>query len=151
MSTNEYDVKILNELIDTTIDSVDGYAEAANETDNRSYAETFQSRAAERRQVVSTLQRRVRALGGESAGHDSMLASAHRMFLDLRQLLGAGNAVVVAEVERGEDYLKAQFKHAMMDQEVSPTTRLMIADVYASVRAGHEQICALKRALQVRA
>ncbi len=147
MSTNNHDLEILHLLIDGTIDSAESYAQAAGETAGSLYAEAFGRCAAERRQVVATLQKRARALGGATERQ----VGSPPLFADLRGLLGAGGDAVAVEVERGEDQLRTSFRHAMVDQDVSPTTRLVIADVYAAVRAGHERMRELERTLHLRA
>jgi len=75
------------------------------------------------------------------------LASAHRMFVNLRTSLTSNdNKAVVDEVERGEDHIKAKFEDAMKDKDVSPDTKAVISDVYVSVRNGHDQMRDIKKA-----
>lgn len=147
MSNHDHDVKILNGLIETTIDSAEGYQEAAKDAESSRYAATFQSRAVERKQVTSTLQQQVRTLGGKPEDDGTVLASAHRVFVNLRKSLGKGDVAVVDEVERGEDHIKAKFEDALKDDEVSPSTRQVISHAYASVKNGHDQMRDLKHAL----
>jgi uncharacterized protein (TIGR02284 family) len=144
---NTHDIKTLNNLIKTTLDSADGYAEAAKDAKSKSLTALFRDRSSERRQVVSTLQQRVRLLGGEPEEEGSALASAHRMFVNLRTSLPSNdNKAVVDEVERGEDHIKSEFEDAMEDEDVSSETKAVIRDVYSSVRAGHDQMRDIQRA-----
>lgn len=147
MSTNDHDVKILNGLIETTIDSADGYAEAAKDADNSRYTSLFQSRAGERRQVAGVLQRQVRALGGTPDDDGTVLASAHRVFTNLRNKISSGDTAVVDEVERGEDHIKAKFENALKDKDISPSTLAVVNEAYTSVKQGHDQMRDLKHAL----
>jgi len=147
MSTNDHDVKVLNGLIETTIDSAEGYAEAAKDTQSTRFTSLFQSRAGERRQVAGVLQRQVRSLGGKPDDDGTVLASAHRLFVNLRKSLSSGDTAVVDEVERGEDHIKAKFESAMKDKDVSPSTLTVINEAYASVRQGHDQMRDLKHSL----
>jgi uncharacterized protein (TIGR02284 family) len=142
-----HDIRVLNDLIETTLDSAEGYAEAARETRSTRFSLAFQTRATERRLLASRLQQRVEALGGSPEDEGSVLASAHRMFTNLRKSLHDDNAVI-DEVERGEDHLKHQFEDAMDDADVSPPTHALIAEAYRSVNSGHEQMHVLKRASQ---
>ena len=48
MHTNDDHIKLVNSLVETTIDSADGYAEAAKDADGARYTELFQRRAEER-------------------------------------------------------------------------------------------------------
>lgn len=144
---SNHDIKTLNNLIETTLDSADGYAEAAKDARSEPLVSLFRERADERRQVASTLQQRVRMLGGDPADNGTMAASAHRMFVNLRTSLTSNdNKAVVDEVERGEDHLKSKFEHAMNDKDISADTEAVIADMYTSVRNGHDQMRDIKRA-----
>lgn len=143
----DHDIKTLNSLIETTLDSADGYAEAAKDAKSESLISLFRERSTERRQVASTLQKRVRLLGGDPEDDGTVLASAHRMFVNLRSSLTSNdNKAVVDEVERGEDHIKSKFEDAMKDKDVSPDTMSVITDVYASVRSGHDQMRDIKQA-----
>jgi uncharacterized protein (TIGR02284 family) len=144
---NSHDVKTLNSLIETTLDSADGYAEAAKDAKSQSLISLFTQRSTERKQVASTLQQRVLLLGAEPEKDGTVLASAHRMFVNLRTTVTSNdNKAVVDEVERGEDHIKAKFEDAMKDKDVSPDTKAVITDVYTSVRNGHDQMRDIKHA-----
>lgn len=147
MSTNDHDVKVLNGLIETSLDSAEGYQEAAKDAESSRFTAQFQSRASERHQVASALQQQVRTLGGEPEDSGTVLASAHRVFVNLRHSMSKGDTAVVDEVERGEDHIKAKFEDAMKDNEVSPATKQVITHNYTSVKNGHDQMRDLKHAL----
>jgi uncharacterized protein (TIGR02284 family) len=147
MSQTDHDVKVLNDLIETTIDSANGYREAARDADNTRFAGTFSSRAQERSQVTGQLQRQVRMLGAEPEDDGSVLARAHRVFVNLRKSLSSGDTAVVDEVERGEDHIKAKFEDALKDDALSPPTRSVIMQAYVSVKTGHDQMRDLKQSL----
>lgn len=147
-STPNHDIKILNALIETTLDSADGYNEAAKDAANPGYRNLFQQRASERRQVVTELQGEVRVLGGTPDDDGSVLAAGHRVFLKLRDSLTKGDESVVDEVERGEDYIKAKFESALEDDELSSSVRDAVVRAYSSVKSGHDQMRDLKRSLK---
>src|SRR5262245_51722299 len=83
-SNTQHDIKVLNNLIETTIDSADGYGEAAKDAANTRFAAAFQQRAAERRDLTRRLQEQVRSLGGKPEADGTVLAKAHRKFVELR-------------------------------------------------------------------
>lgn len=137
---NDHDVTVLNSLIETTIDSVDGYRHSAGEATNPQFAEIFRSRAQEREQVVAKLRQRVTELGGTPEEEGGLLAKAHRQFLSLRDAVtGRDDKAVIAEVDRGESYLNGKWEIALADEELSAQTQRLIRDCYQSVRSGHEQ------------
>lgn len=145
MASPDYDIRTLNDLIAATLDSADGYAEAAK--DSSRYAETFAARGFERRSAATVLQEQVATLGGTSPDEGTMLAAAHRLFVNLRHALGGGEVAVVDEVERGEDHIKAKFDDAMQDSDISSATRAVICQVAGSISAGHEAMRTLKHQL----
>lgn len=146
--SNDHDISVLNGLIATTLDSVDGYAEAAKDAKSEALASLFRRRAEERRTVATKLQERVRSLGGKPEDEGTILASAHRMFINLRTSLTKNdNKAVVDEVERGEDHIKHKFEDALKDRDLSPHTMSAVSDAYASVRSGHDQMRDLKHTM----
>ena len=145
---NGYDTSVLNELIETTLDSVKGFQDAAEDTNAGTHAAFFREMAQERSGVASRLQSLVAGLGGDPEQHTSMGAAAHRGFMDLKTALtGGSEKSVVDEVERGEDYLKAKYETALKDNEVSAETRQVIEEAYGSVRKGHDRASALKHSM----
>jgi uncharacterized protein (TIGR02284 family) len=149
MASADYDIRMLNALIAATLDSADGYAEAAKESSR--YGELFAARGFERRAAATVLQEHVATLGGTSPDEGTLLAAAHRLFVNLRHALGGGEVAVVDEVERGEDHIKAKFDDAMKDSDISPATRAVICQVAGSISAGHDAMRALKHDLHSQA
>ena len=146
--SNDNDVSVLNGLIKTTLDSMKGYEDAAEDAESTQYATMFADFARDRAQVATQLQGQVRTLGGEPEMDSSMLAAAHRTFMDLKQALtGKDDKAIILEVERGEDHIKAKYEAAMNDTALSPATQKAIADGYASVREGHDKMSALKHSI----
>jgi len=149
MTDTSHDIRTLNGLIATTLDSVDGYTEAAKDAENGRYGQLFIARATERRTVVSDLQAEVSRLGGTPEDDGTILAGAHRAFVNLKaSVTGQDDAAIVNEVERGEDHIKAKFESALEDQDLSAGTRSAIQAAYGSVRAGHDEMRDLKHSLQ---
>lgn len=150
MANSKHELHVINDLIDTTIDSADGYHEAAKEAENATFRSMFEQRASERRAAVAGLQAYVVAQGGEAQDDGTVLASAHRVFVDLRASLSKGDKAVVEEVERGEDHLKHKYEDALKDVELSPDARDTIDRAYSSVRRGHDEMSRLKHGLEAR-
>ena len=145
---NHHDIHVLNSLIETTIDSVDGYREAAKETDKPNYKTMFEARSFERQKITSDLQGAVRTLGGDPEDDGTILAKAHRAFLDVKHALLRDEQAVVNSVETGEDFIKGKFEAALEDSAVSGTTRETIRRAYATVKDGHDQMRDLKHSLE---
>ena len=140
MFDKSHDISVLNSLIETTIDSVDGYRRSAQEATNSRFSQEFLERASEREQVVSRLRDQVRSLGGNPEDDGSVLAAAHRAFLTLRdKVTGSDDTAVIAEVDHGESYLNGKWEGALRDEGLSSETRTLIQQSYDSVRRGHER------------
>ena len=60
MTDTSHDIRTLNGLIATTIDSVDGYRTSAQDVENPRFAELFTARASERSSVAEQLRAEVR-------------------------------------------------------------------------------------------
>ncbi|HEX7753520.1 MAG TPA: PA2169 family four-helix-bundle protein [Novosphingobium sp.] len=142
------DVSTLNTLIATLLDSIDGYEKSAADIQNPSLADRFNARARERQSAVTKLQVAVASAGGNPEEHGTLLAGAHRAFLNLKEAVtGRDEKAIVAEIERGEDYLKSKFNAALDDGDLSPTARAAVQEAWTSVRAGHDEMSALKHSM----
>jgi len=149
MTNNSHEVSRLNKLIAATIDSVDGYEEAEKHSDSDRFTGMFRERIAERQAVLDTLRKEVIRLGGEPEDDGTMLAGAHRVFLNLKSVVtGQDDKAIIDEVEQGEDHIKGEFETAMKDEEVSPEVRNVIRECYTSIKRGHDQMRDLKHAME---
>lgn len=143
MSTDK-DISTLNSLIATTIDSADGYERAAGAAPDAELAQLFRRFASERRSIVADLRSHVVRLGGKPEDDGTLLASAHRMFLNLRSAFDSDRRTAINEVERGEDYIKDKYETALDETDLSPDVRDAILRAYESVRAGHDTFSQMK-------
>lgn len=144
----EHAVDVLNGLIKTTLDSVGGYREAAENADNSRFKGMFAERAMKREQLARELQEEVRALGGDPQDHQGLIGKAHNKFVDLKNALtGGSDKAVIDEVERGEDHIKDKFEDALEDEELPPSVRTKVARAYESIRADHDEVSRIKHTL----
>lgn len=142
------DVRILNSLITTTIDSVRGFRRSAENAESPNFKKLFTHFAEQRAQIVGRLQQRVRELGGTPEDDGSFKAALHRGWEDLRTALSAhDDQAVIAEVERGEDYIKEKYERALADSDVSAESLALVRACYQNVREGHDRASQLKHGL----
>ena len=146
-NANRHDIHVLNDLIQTAIDSADGYREASTEADDPGHRDLFGRRSFERRQVAEALQSTVRALGGDPADDGSVLAKAQRAFADIKHALMRDEASMVGAVESAEDTLRDRFEKALEDSHISATTRETIRRAFARVSEGSESLHDLRHSL----
>jgi uncharacterized protein (TIGR02284 family) len=141
----DHAVKVLNSLIETTLDSAHGYREAAENIKDASLRSMFEQRAQRRRELAGRLQEEVRSFGGEPQDDQSMMGKMHNKFVDLKNsMTGGSDKAVVDEVERGEDVIKGKYEHAMKDDDLPPECRQMVSRACEMIRADHDEISAMK-------
>jgi uncharacterized protein (TIGR02284 family) len=139
----------LNTLIATTIDSINGYEEAASQSEAGRFQQIFRDRASERQRVVEDLRSEVRRLGGEPEDAGSFLGKAHQAFFGLKAAItGRDEKSIINEVERGEDYLKEKWQAALQSGELHGPTHDLIERCYQSIKTGHDQMSNLKHGME---
>ena len=145
MTTHTADTTTLNTLIATLLDSVDGYTKSAHDVKDRDLADCFNARARERQSAVSGLQAAVARLGGNPEDDGTLLAGAHRAFINLKEAVtGTDDQAIINEIERGEDYLKGKFEAALKTVDMAPEARAAVDQAWTSVKAGHDEMSGLK-------
>ncbi|HYD28319.1 PA2169 family four-helix-bundle protein [Brevundimonas sp.] len=147
-NANRHDIQVLNSLIQTAIDSADGYREASTEADDPGRRDLFGRRSFERRQVAEELQSTVRALGGDPAAEGSILAKAQRAFADVRHALMRDDASMVGAVESAEEAVRARFEKALEDSQISATTRETIRRAFTRLSGGRDEVRDLRHSLE---
>ncbi len=148
-STNDHAVKVLNSLIETTLDSANGYKEAAENVESSEYRSMFSERSTKRLELSRRLQAEVRTFGGEPEDDQSLAGKLHNKFVDLKAALtgGPNDKSVIDEVERGEDVIKAKYEAATKDDELPTELRTKIIDAYQSVKSDHDEISRIKHSM----
>lgn len=145
---NDHSIKTLNDLIETTLDSANGYRHAAEGASDPELKTLFNQRAEKRQELGRRLQAEVRSFGGEPEDDQSLLGKLHNKFAEVRgELMGRDDRGVVNEVERGEDFIKARFERAVEDAELPDAVRQRIIQEYTLIKADHDVISELKHRL----
>jgi len=147
-ASQESAVKVLNGLIETTLDSAHGYEEAAENAREGQLKSLFAERSRRRLDMARQLQQEVRTFGGEPERDQSALGKAHNKFAEMRgKLMGSSDKGLIDEVERGEDVIKARFEKALKNDDLPDNARQVVAHAYESIRADHDEISRLKRSM----
>ena len=142
------EITTLNTLTATLLDSVNGYRDAAENSESSRFQQLFRSSADERSRVAEELRAEVRRLGGEPEDDQSTAGALHQRWLDLKAAVtGRDDKAIINEVERGEDYLKEKFETALEAGTLSGESRSVVESCYQSVRSGHDQISQLKHGM----
>lgn len=142
MQAKSNDVDVLNRLTKHVIDSANGYEEAAKLVKDSQLEQEFRTLCNERQAIARELQTRVAALGGKPESSGSAQAAGHRVWMDIKAAFSSDAKQAVIEVERGEDYLRDQFRDAM--SALSPQGQASIQDIMRRVQMDHDRWSALK-------
>ena len=104
MTDRQDEISTLNTLIATLIDSINGYEDAASNSEGGRFSQLFRERAGERQRVVEDLRAEVRRLGGNPEDDGSFMGKTHQRFLDLKSAVtGRDDKAIINEVERIRD------------------------------------------------
>ena len=149
MFDNQDDKTVLNTLLATLTDSINGYRDSAENIENGQLKQLFLDSAEERSRVAEDLRAEVRRLGGNPDDDGSVLGKTHQVFLDLKSAVtGRDDKAIINEVERGEDYLKEKFEAALQSDKLVGESRIMVERAWGSVRTGHDRISEIKHSME---
>jgi uncharacterized protein (TIGR02284 family) len=144
------DVTMLDTLTTTLIDSINGYRDAASNSEGGRFQQMFREMADERSRVAEDLRAEIRRLGGDPPDDGSLAGKTHQRFLDLKAAItGRDDKAVINEVERGEDYLKGKFSAALKSDDLSAESRAVVDRAYQSVLKGHDKVSQLKHSMEI--
>lgn len=130
----------LQNLIQANIDSFDGFKHAANKLEDPDHWVPMFELAFQRGLHAERLRKIVTLCGEKPVESGSVMASAHRCWTDLKSAVTEGDAyTILAEAERGEDYIKGLYEDILADTAGEPTTRLL-NEQYARVKEGHDLV-----------
>lgn len=136
----------LQQLVHVNKDSAAGFREAADAVGDRFLAADFRVWAADRTRQADELSERLTHHGQEAPEDESWLASLHQAWLKLRSALSSGDpSAVLAEVERGEDKIKAKYEEVLRATPGSAVHEVVHRQ-YGSVKAVHDRIRQLRDA-----
>jgi uncharacterized protein (TIGR02284 family) len=104
---------VLNDLLETCYDGLDGFRTAITEIDNDEVIAFCQSRIQRIDEAAADLYTAIQHLGVHPAEHGHSAARMHRGWIQLRAALTSGNAAILAEIERGEEQAVKHYHDAL--------------------------------------
>lgn len=145
MQTHDHTVKVLNGLIETTLDSANGYRDAAEGAESPPIRSLLSRKASTREELSRRLQSEVRSFGAEPETDQSAMGKAHNIFTELKgKIMGRDDDGVLAEVDRGESFIEKKFEEASRDPELPEHVRRLIESECAAIRTDHEEMKRMK-------
>ncbi|MDB2439565.1 PA2169 family four-helix-bundle protein [Hellea sp.] len=130
-------IKALNSVTKTLIDSCKGYETCADISDD-SYAlqAEFKRRKNERSQLVGEFQNQVRQLGGEPVDSGSVKGAVHRSFTRFSSMFQDDEAAAISALDDGEEYLAEKIEDKLEDGYCSPSTQALLVKAHQSAASG---------------
>jgi uncharacterized protein (TIGR02284 family) len=131
---------ILNELIQITKDSEEGFRTAAENVKDSFLKETFLEKAEGCNQIISDLQDKVLEMDGDPENAGTLLGAMHRGWVSIKgTLTGKDDHSILEECERGEDVIKAAYSKAL-ESNLPVDLRSLIEEKYKGVVKDHDLI-----------
>jgi uncharacterized protein (TIGR02284 family) len=127
MSNDEL-VDLLNDLLETCYDGLDGFRAAVADVHSNEVIEFCQSRIQRIDEAAADLYTAIRHLGGHPAEHGHQTARVHRGWLRFRVAVATRtDAAILAEIERGEEQA-AKHYHAALEKPLPESVHDLIQE-----------------------
>lgn len=133
--TNNASTEILNDILETLIDSTHGYEKAAEIADRPAFKNFFSRRAASRRAMAAAVRSEITDLGGTPESDGTILASAHRVFMGLSAAVQDNDEAAIEAVDTGEEYLRKKFEKALDQDELVASAKTLLRNYQGELRA----------------
>lgn len=140
---NHATISILNDLIETCKDGVNGFRTAAAAVTEPTAKSLFTSRVPVIEHASAELQAEVRRLGGSPETTGSVAATIHRGWIDLKAAVtGQDDAAIITECERGEQVAVHNYEEARK-KDLPSDIRAIVERQYQGAVQNLERVRAL--------
>jgi uncharacterized protein (TIGR02284 family) len=149
MSVTEKAISVLNDLTEINNDRIAGFEKAIADIndENIDLKAIFQEYSTQSRKFSQELTAIVAGYGEEVETGNSVAGTLHRAWIDVKSLFGGTDRVsILSEAERGEDAIKAAYKMALEDGELSADALETVSRQAQEIKAAHDAIKALRDA-----
>lgn len=141
---NEKNITLLNTLIETSRDGVEGFKKCAEDAHDSKLKMYFIDRAKSCEEAVRTLSEEVSQCGGEPVKSGTTKGALHRVWIDFKTALTSkDNLAVLEECERAEDIALAAYQEALKE-DMPETLRSLINQQLEGVKRNHDQVRQLR-------
>lgn len=150
MENSKATIETLNDLVQINNDRIAGYENAVKETegDNELIA-IFNNKIMESQQFKSTLTGEISVLGSDADNDTSISGKLHRTWLDVKAVFsGHSDKSILEECEFGEDAIKKAYQSALNEEHLPAYIRDILNDQQAILQQSHDEIKALRDAVQ---
>lgn len=141
---NENNIEVLNDLIETSRDGVEGFRKCADDARDPSLKQYFTDRARSCEEAVRTLSEKVRSLGGDPDTGGTTTGALHRLWIDFRTAFtNNDNLAVLEECERAEDIALEAYQQAL-EEDMSEDVRTLVTEQLEGVKKNHDRVRQLR-------
>ena len=135
----------LKDVLTRLVDSYEGYKDAAEKAEQERHKTQFNDLATKRYQYAVTIQEFLKTQGEDVDIDGSFLAGAHRLFMDLKNMLGDDEALL-GSIRAGESNLLATYRDAMEECGFDGEFLRKLQEQYKEIETNLELINAKKKA-----
>jgi uncharacterized protein (TIGR02284 family) len=149
MSVTEKSISILNDLIEVNNDRVAGFEKAIADIndENIDLKAIFQGYSTQSRKFSQELTAIVAGYGEDVETGNSVAGTLHRAWIDVKSLFGGSDrASILSEAERGEDAIKAAYKMALENGDLSTEALETVSKQAQEIKTAHDAIKVLRDA-----
>ena len=144
--TKDEIVDTLNDLIQITEDSHEGYRKSAEDAEEQDLKSLFNDLSAQRGAMVRDLQKHVAEQGGAPEASGTVLGGAHRFFVGLKSsVLGRDRTAILQEVERGENEAIRRYERAL-DKDLPAHLAGVISQHLARLQSDRDRVASINKA-----
>ncbi|EWY37434.1 hypothetical protein N825_17645 [Skermanella stibiiresistens SB22] len=141
--TKDEIVDTLNDLIQITEDSHEGYRKSAEDAQEPDLKTLFNDLSAQRGAMVRDLQKHVAEQGGAPEASGTIMGGAHRFFVDLKSsVMGRDRNAIIEEIQRGETEAVRRFEQAL-DKDLPTHLASVISQHLARFHADRERLASV--------
>jgi uncharacterized protein (TIGR02284 family) len=135
-------IKVLNDLLETCYDGMDGFRMGATKVQHPEILSFCLSRAQRIDDAAAELYAAVHRLGGQPAEHGHAEATVHRGWIHFRSsTIDTTDEGLLIEMERGEEAAVHHYKHAL-EAALPPALHDLVAD---QLRGAEENLEGVRR------
>ncbi|RAJ37295.1 ferritin-like domain-containing protein [Pedobacter cryoconitis] len=149
MSVSEKTIATLNDLTEINNDRVAGFEKAIADIkdENIDLKAIFLKYSEQSRKFSQELTAIVAGYGEDVETGNSVSGTLHRAWIDVKSLFGGSDrASILSEAERGEDAIKAAYKLALEEGELSASALETVTRQAGDIKAAHDAIKVLRDA-----
>ncbi|WP_308918098.1 PA2169 family four-helix-bundle protein [Jannaschia sp. LMIT008] len=134
-------IDALKTLLTRLVDSREGYREARDDVNNAALKSTFDDFIARRDRDAAEIRSYLTREGHSVDEDGSLLASAHRSFMGLKDAVtGSNDATILAEIVRGEKKLLGAYDDALAAAGGTSPEYAWLTEQHSSLRGTIQQL-----------